>query len=58
MDSTFKSAGKATLTDHHHNKSKELRGGILSMLNEKGEIVAWVSHIGVFFGSSPTYPPQ
>ena len=40
MDSTFKSAGKAMLTDHHHNKSKELWGGILSMLNEKGEIIA------------------
>ena len=42
MDSTFKSASKATLTDSHCRKSKELRGGILSMLNEKGEIVAWV----------------
>jgi hypothetical protein len=42
MDSTFKSANKATLTDNQCRRSKELRGGILSMLNEKGEIVAWV----------------
>lgn len=42
IDSTFKSASKATLTDSHRQKSRELHGGILTMLNEKGEIVAWV----------------
>ena len=46
MDSTFKLASKATLTDSHCRKSRELRGGILSMLNEKGEIVAWVCLLG------------
>ena len=42
MDSMFKLASKAMLTDSHCQKSRELHGGILSMLNEKGEIVAWV----------------
>ncbi|KAG6379441.1 hypothetical protein JVT61DRAFT_11916 [Boletus reticuloceps] len=41
IDSTFKSASKATITDSHCRRSKELRGGILSMINEKGKIVAW-----------------
>ena len=43
MDSTFKALGKALLTDANQQKSKELRGGILSVINEENEIVAWVS---------------
>ena len=45
IDSTFKSTSKVTVTDSHCQRSKELRGGILTMINEKGEIVAWVSTI-------------
>ena len=43
MDSTFKASGKALLTDDNQQKSKELRGGILSVINKENEIVAWVS---------------
>lgn len=43
MDSTFKASRKALLTDANQQKSKELKGGILSIINEENEIVAWVS---------------
>jgi hypothetical protein len=43
MDSTFRASGKAVLTDANRQKSKELKGGILSVINEENEIVSWVS---------------
>ncbi|KIJ12147.1 hypothetical protein PAXINDRAFT_15062 [Paxillus involutus ATCC 200175] len=39
MDSTFRASGKAVLTDANRQKSKELKGGILSVINEENEIV-------------------
>jgi hypothetical protein len=42
LDNTFKAASKATLTNRDRQKSKELRGGILSVLNEDNQIIAWV----------------
>ncbi|KAG2106102.1 hypothetical protein BD769DRAFT_1366782, partial [Suillus cothurnatus] len=41
LDNTFKAASKATLTNRDRQKSKELRGGILSVLNEDNQIIAW-----------------
>lgn len=43
LDNTFKAANKATLTNKDRQKSRELKGGILSVLNEDNQIVSWVS---------------
>jgi hypothetical protein len=43
LDNTFKAANKATLTDRDRQKSRELKGGILSVLNEDNQIISWVS---------------
>jgi hypothetical protein len=42
LDNTFKSAGKAVVIDKDRNRVKLLKGGILSVINEKSEILAWV----------------
>ncbi|KAG2738225.1 hypothetical protein P692DRAFT_201842822 [Suillus brevipes Sb2] len=41
LDNMFKAANKATLTDRDHQKSRELKGGILSVLNEDNQIILW-----------------
>ncbi|KAG0694993.1 hypothetical protein DFH29DRAFT_880333 [Suillus ampliporus] len=43
LDNTFKAASKATLTNKDRQKSKELKGRILSVLNEENQIISWVS---------------
>ncbi|KAK6971771.1 hypothetical protein R3P38DRAFT_3297859 [Favolaschia claudopus] len=40
-DNTFKVAGKATVVDSSKARTKLMKGGILSMLNELNEIIAW-----------------
>ncbi|KAG1849139.1 hypothetical protein DFJ58DRAFT_662610 [Suillus subalutaceus] len=45
LDNTFKAASKATLTDKDRQKSRELKGGILSVLNEDNQIISWVSAV-------------
>ena len=45
FDSTFKISNKATVTDKDGQWSKYLKGGILSVLNEKNEIITWVSAV-------------
>ncbi|KAJ6450330.1 hypothetical protein DFH09DRAFT_1400157 [Mycena vulgaris] len=40
-DNTFKAAGKATVVDASKARTKLMKGGNLSMLNELNEIVAW-----------------
>ncbi|KIK74113.1 hypothetical protein PAXRUDRAFT_29193 [Paxillus rubicundulus Ve08.2h10] len=42
MDSTFQASGKAVLTNANCQKLKELRGGILSAINEENKIISWV----------------
>lgn len=42
LDNTFKSAGKAVVVDKDRNRVKLLKGGVLSVINEKSEILAWV----------------
>jgi hypothetical protein len=42
MDNTFRSAKKATVVDKENQHAKPLKGGVLSILNEKSEIVGWV----------------
>ncbi|KAI5982858.1 hypothetical protein EDD15DRAFT_2109821, partial [Pisolithus albus] len=43
LDSTFKVSNKASLTDKDCQRSKHLKGGILSVLNEENQIVSWAS---------------
>ena len=43
LNSTFKISNKATVMDKDSQQLKYLKGGILSILNEKNEIIAWVS---------------
>ena len=44
LDNTFKSAGKAVVVDKAKNRVRLLKGGVLSVINEKSEILAWVCH--------------
>ncbi|KAL6299496.1 hypothetical protein BKA93DRAFT_829872 [Sparassis latifolia] len=41
LDNTFRAAGKASIADSENNRTKVLKGGILSALNENGEIIGW-----------------
>ena len=43
LDNTFKSAGKAVVIDKNWTRRKLMKGGILSVINELNEIVAWVT---------------
>ena len=43
LDSTFKISNKATITDKDGQQLKYLKRGILSILNEKNEVITWVS---------------
>ncbi|KAK7050400.1 hypothetical protein R3P38DRAFT_3173760 [Favolaschia claudopus] len=40
-DNTFKVAGKATVVDTTKTRTKLMKGGILSIINELNEIIAW-----------------
>lgn len=42
LDATFKSAAKATVAERGKPRTKLLQGGILSVINERNEILAWV----------------
>jgi hypothetical protein len=42
LDNTFRVSGKATIIDNQKTRVKLLKGGVLSFLNEEGDIVAWV----------------
>lgn len=42
VDNTFRAAGKATIVDKQKKRTKVMKGGILSALNENNEIVSWV----------------
>ncbi|KAJ7165980.1 hypothetical protein C8R46DRAFT_1219750 [Mycena filopes] len=41
LDNTFKAASKATVVDETKARSKPMKGGILSVLNELNEIISW-----------------
>lgn len=41
LDNTFKVSNKATLTNKDGQKTREIKGGILTVLNESNEIIAW-----------------
>ncbi|KAJ6452711.1 hypothetical protein C8R47DRAFT_1256076 [Mycena vitilis] len=41
VDNTFKAAGKATVVNTSKARTRPMKGGILSVLNELNEIVAW-----------------
>jgi hypothetical protein len=44
LDNTFKAASKATVAANRNATHTKLwKGGVLSIINEKNEIVAWVS---------------
>lgn len=42
LDNTFKAAKKAVVLEKTKERTKLLKGGILSILNEKNEIIGWV----------------
>ena len=42
LDNTFKSAGKAVVVGKDKSRTKLMKGGILSVLNETNEILSWV----------------
>jgi hypothetical protein len=42
LDNTFRTAGKATIVDPKHKRVKMMKGGLLSVINERNEIVSWV----------------
>ena len=44
LDSTFKISNKATVSDKDCQRAKYLKGGVLSVINEESEIIAWVCH--------------
>ncbi|KAG1901602.1 uncharacterized protein F5891DRAFT_1187473 [Suillus fuscotomentosus] len=41
FDNTFRAATKATVTSREKKKLRVLKGGIISLMNENGEIVGW-----------------
>ncbi|KAG0700040.1 hypothetical protein DFH29DRAFT_876907 [Suillus ampliporus] len=41
FDNTFRAAGKASVTNQDKQKVKVLKGGIISLMNENGEIIGW-----------------
>lgn len=42
VDNTFRAAAKATVVDKNKARSKMMKGGILTMINEQNEIISWV----------------
>ena len=42
LDNTFKISNKLTVKDRDKTYTKLLKGGVLSVLNQKNDIVAWV----------------
>lgn len=42
LDNTFKISNKLTVKDSDKTYTKLLKGGVLSVLNQKNDIVAWV----------------
>ncbi|KAG1774617.1 hypothetical protein EV702DRAFT_1047571 [Suillus placidus] len=45
FDNTFRAATKATVTSREKKKSRVLKGGIISLMNENSEIVGWISEL-------------
>jgi len=45
LDNTYKVASKAMVVDKDGTRMKLLKGGILSLINEINEILAWVSRL-------------
>ena len=42
LDNTFKISNKLMVKDRDKTYTKLLKGGVLSVLNQKNDIVAWV----------------
>ena len=42
MDNTNKVGHKMTVTEKNKAHTKIMKGGVLSAINEKGEIISWV----------------
>ncbi|KAG1872237.1 hypothetical protein F4604DRAFT_1582907 [Suillus subluteus] len=47
FDNTFRAAGKALVTSGDKQKIKVLKGGIISLMNENGEIIGWVGPLPI-----------
>ncbi|KAK7062280.1 hypothetical protein R3P38DRAFT_3167271 [Favolaschia claudopus] len=48
LDNTFKAAKKATVADSSKARTHLMNGGILSVLNERNEIIAWLTDLQRF----------
>lgn len=44
LDNTFRSAAKATIVEKDRARTKLFKGGILSVINKRSEILGWVSN--------------
>jgi hypothetical protein len=42
LDNTFRSAKKATVAENKKTRVNLMKGGLLSVINERNEILAWV----------------
>ncbi|KAG2038699.1 hypothetical protein BDR03DRAFT_861484 [Suillus americanus] len=54
FDNTFRTATKATVMSQEKKKLRVLKGGIISLMNENGEIVGWVSQFNLHSFRSPS----
>ena len=43
LDHTFKVANKATIVTPEKDRVKVMKGGLLNVINEESEVIAWVS---------------
>lgn len=48
-DATFKTANKATVTSTTKTRARLLKGGLLTVINEHNEIIAWVRILVTLF---------
>ncbi|KAG1781448.1 hypothetical protein EV702DRAFT_1041968 [Suillus placidus] len=56
LNNTFKAASKATFTNKDRQKLRELKGDILSVLNEDNQMVSWVSFKSLNNNSPTDFP--
>jgi hypothetical protein len=52
-DATFKIGAKSTLSDPKGKRTKVMKGGLISYINEVSEILAWVRDLTFMNGDAP-----
>lgn len=53
LDNTFKVMKKATVVEKDKTHTKIMKGGVLSVINERNEIIAWVRTLMTSLLSDP-----